>query len=195
MTTVYRNLSDAELTLLLKEADEVAFTEIYNRHWKLIYVHVYKMLRDEDEAKDVVQVVFGNLWIKAASIKNNLNISGLLYTSARNKVFDLIEKNKVRNDYIGEIAVFMSDHANEKVDTIDEKRILQILEREIQKLPPKMKEIFELSRKENLSHKEIAARLNISEQTVKKQVQNALKVIKPKLNDLGLSIAVLLLMR
>lgn len=195
VTTVYRNLSDAELTLLLKEGDEVAFTEIYNRHWKLIYVHVYKMLRDEDEAKDVVQEVFGNLWIKAASIKNNLNISGLLYTSARNKVFDLIEKNKVRNDYIGEIAVFMSDHANEKVDTIDEKRILEILEREIQKLPPKMKEIFELSRKENLSHKEIAARLNISEQTVKKQVQNALKAIKPKLNDLGLSIAVLLLMR
>ena len=119
VTTVYRNLSDAELTLLLKEGDEVAFTEIYNRHWKLIYVHVYKMLRDEDEAKDVVQEVFGNLWIKAASIKNNLNISGLLYTSARNKVFDLIEKNKVRNDYIGEIAAFMSDHANEKVDTID----------------------------------------------------------------------------
>ena len=58
-----------------------------------------------------------------------------------------------------------------------------------------MREIFELSRKENLSHKEIAAQLGISEQTVKKQVQNALKVIKPKLNDLGVSIAFLLLLR
>lgn len=193
--TIYRNLSDAELTLLLKEGDEVAFTEIYTRHWKLIYTHVYKMLRDEDEAKDVVQEVFGNLWIKAASIKNNLNIAGLLYTAARNKVFDLIEKNKVRSDYIGEIANFMSDHSTEKIDTIDEKRILEILEREIQTLPPKMKAIFELSRKENLSHKEIAVRLRISEQTVKKQVQNALKVIKPKLNDMGLSIAFLLLLR
>ena len=192
---IYHKLQDTELVTLLKDRDEEAFTEIYNRHWKLIYAHVYKMLRDEDEAKDIVQEVFGNLWIKAASIKSNLNISGLLYTAARNKVFDLIEKNRVRADYIGEIAAFLSDPVNTQLETIDEKRILEILEREIQKLPPKMREIFELSRKENLSHKEIAAKLNLSEQTVKKQVQNALKVIKPKLNDLGVSIAFLLLLR
>jgi RNA polymerase sigma-70 factor (family 1) len=192
---IYHKLQDTELVTLLKDRDEEAFTEIYNRHWKLIYAHVYKMLRDEDEAKDIVQEVFGNLWIKAAFIKSNLNISGLLYIAARNKVFDLIEKNKVRADYIGEIAAFLSDPVNTQLETIDEKRILEILEREIQKLPPKMREIFELSRKENLSHKEIAAKLNLSEQTVKKQVQNALKVIKPKLNDLGISIAFLLLLR
>lgn len=195
MITVYSNLPDSTLTALLKEGDQVAFTEIYNRHWKLIYAHVYKMLRDEDDAKDVVQEVFGNLWIKAASIKNTSNISGLLYTAARNKVFDLIEKNKVRNDYIGEIARFVADPLNEKIDSIDEKRILEILEREIEKLPPKMKQIFELSRKEDLSHREIASLLGISEQTVKKQVQNALKAIKPKLNDVGIGIAVLLLLR
>jgi len=193
--TDYRNLPDTELTALLKEADRNAFTEIYNRNWKLIYAHVYKMLRDEDDAKDVVQEVFGNLWIKAASLKHTNNISGFLYTAARNKVFDLIEKNKVRSDYLGEIASFVSDSSIEKIDTIDEQRILEILERELQKLPPKMKEIFELSRKENLSHKEIAAKLDISEQTVKKQVHNALKVIKPKLNDMGISIAVLILLR
>ena len=192
---MYSNLPDTTLTSLLKEGDRVAFTELYNRHWKLIYAHVYKMLRDEDEAKDVVQEVFGNLWIKAATIKSNLNVSGLLYTAARNKVFDLIEKNKVRSDYIGEIASFVSDPANKNIDTIDEKRIMEILERELQKLPPKMKEIFELSRKDDLSHKEIAAKLNISEQTVKKQVQNALKLIKPKLNDMGISIAILMLLR
>lgn len=193
--SVYSKLPDTELTTLLKDGDQFAFTEIYNRHWKLIYAHVYKMLRDEDDAKDVVQEVFSNLWLRAASIKNTANVSGLLYIAARNKVFDLIGKNKVRADYIGEIASFMSDSGNAQVDTIDEKRILEILEREIQKLPPKMREIFELSRKEDLSHKEIASKLNISEQTVKKQVQNALKVIKPKLNDMGISIAFLLLLR
>lgn len=191
----YSALPDPELTTLLKEGDETAFTEIYNRYWKLIYAHVYKMIREEDDAKDVVQEVFSNLWLKAASIKSNTNISGLLYTAARNRVFDLIEKNKVRSDYIGEIAAFLSDPRNDQVDTIDEKRILEILEREIQKLPPKMREIFELSRKEDLSHKEIASKLNISEQTVKKQIQNALKAIKPKLNDVGVGIWILLFFR
>lgn len=193
--TVYSQFPDTELTTLLKAGDQAAFTEIYNRHWRLIYAHVYKLLRDEEEAKDVVQEVFGNLWLKASAIKSDVNIAGLLYVSARNKVFDLIERNKVRTDYIGEIAKFLSDPVNSQVDTLDEKRILEILDREIQKLPAKMREIFELSRKENLSHKEIAAQLGISEQTVKKQVQNALKVIKPKLNDLGVSIAFLLLLR
>ncbi|QDW23361.1 RNA polymerase sigma factor [Pedobacter sp. KBS0701] len=191
----YSKFPDEKLASLLKEGDKQAFAEIYHRYWKLIYAHVYKMLRDEEDSKDVVQEVFGNLWIKAESIKHNTNISGLLYTSARNRVFDLIEKNKVRSDYIGEIASFMSDPVNHQVDAIDEKRILEILEREIQKLPPKMREIFELSRKENLSHKEIASKLNISEQTVKKQVQNALKAIKPKLNDIGIGIGILLLLR
>ncbi|MDR6783825.1 RNA polymerase sigma-70 factor (family 1) [Pedobacter africanus] len=191
----YSKLPDTELAVLLTRGDQAAFTEIYDRYWKLIYTHVYKMLRDEEDAKDIVQEVFGNLWIRAASIKNNANISGLLYIAARNKVFDLIERNKVRSDYIGEIASFISERGNDQVDTIDEKRIIEILEREIQKLPPKMREIFELSRKDNLSHKEIAAKLNISEQTVKKQVQNALKAIKPKLNDMGVSIVMLLLMR
>lgn len=193
--TAYFKLPDPELASLLKEGNREAFAEIYNRHWKLIYAHVYKMLRDEEDAKDIVQEVFGNLWIKASSIKNNSNLSGFLYTSARNRVFDLIEKNKVRSDYIGEITSFVSDPMNDQVTSIDEKRILEILEREIQKLPPKMREIFELSRRDSLSHKEIAAKLNISEQTVKKQVQNALKVIKPKLNDAGVGIAVLLLFR
>ena len=195
MIAAYSKLPDTELTTLLKEGDQDAFTEIYNRYWKLIYAHVYKMLRDEDDAKDIVQEVFGNLWLKAATIKTNANVSGLLYIAARNKVFDLIGKNKVRTDYIGEIASFISDPVNNQVDTIDEKRIIEILEREIQKLPPKMREIFELSRKDNLSHKEIASKLNISEQTVKKQVQNALKVIKPKLNDAGVGIAMLLFFR
>lgn len=192
---VYSALPDPELTALLKEGDENAFTEIYNRYWKLIYAHVYKMIRAEDDSKDVVQEVFSSLWLKAAAIKDNTNISGWLYVAARNRVFDLIEKNKVRSDYVGEIAAFLSDPKNQQVDTIDEKRILEILEREIQKLPPKMREIFELSRKDDLSHKEIASMLNISEQTVKKQIQNALKAIKPKLNDMGISIAVLLLFR
>ncbi|MBB5441267.1 RNA polymerase sigma-70 factor (ECF subfamily) [Pedobacter sp. AK017] len=191
----YSTCSDQELTDLLKSGDRHAFTELYNRYWKLIYAHVYKMLRDEDDAKDIVQEVFGNLWIKASSIKSNINISGLMYTSARNRVFDLIEKNKVRFDYLGELAEFLSDTDSMQIETIDEKRIIEILEREIQNLPPKMRAIFELSRKENLSHREIASKLNISEQTVKKQVHNALKVIKPKLNDAGISIAILIMMR
>ncbi len=188
-------LSDQELTDLLQSGDQRAFTEIYNRYWKLIYAHAYKILKNDEDAKDIVQEVFSSLWTKSASIKHNANIAGLLYIAARHKVFDLIEKNRVRFDYIGEISVYLKDHADTQLETIDEKRILEILDREINNLPPKMRKIFEMSRKQDLSHREIATELGISEQTVKKQVQNALKVIKPKLTDAGISVAVLLLLR
>lgn len=191
----YSTHSDQELTDLLKAGDQRAFTEIYNRYWKLIYAHVYKMLKSDEDAKDIVQEVFSGLWTKSASIKHHANIAGLLYVAARNKVFDLIEKNRVRFDYLGEIAVYLKDQADTQLETIDEKRILEILDREIANLPPKMRAIFEMSRKQDLSHREIATELGISEQTVKKQVQNALKVIKPKLNDAGISVAVLMLLR
>ncbi|MNI91450.1 RNA polymerase sigma factor [compost metagenome] len=66
---------------------------------------------------------------------------------------------------------------------------------EIAKLPAKMREVFELSRLEDLSHREIAERLNISESTVKKQVQNALKILKARLshyNSLGIMLLIFL---
>lgn len=181
-----------ELTDLLREGDRYAFTEIYNRYWNVMYAHVYKMLRDEEEAKDVIQEIFSNLWLKASHIKSSHNLAGLLYTMARNRVFNLIEQDRVRSDYVRSIAAFASQADSGAVEQVDEKQLMAVIEHEIQNLPLKMREIFELSRKDNLSHKEIANKLNLSYQTVKKQVQNALKIIKPKIDGLGISIAVLL---
>src|SRR5690606_13106116 len=91
-----------------------------------------------------------------------------------------VAQNKVRNDYLSSVAAFITNTTNDAL-LFDEREILEIVENEIRNLPPRMREIFELSRKDNLSHKEIAEKLNLSDQTVKKQVQNALKIIKNKL--------------
>lgn len=67
---------------------------------------------------------------------------------------------------------------------IREKQLAALIEKGISDLPPKMKEVFELSRKQKLTHKEIAEKLNLSEQTVKKQVNNALKILRVKLGTM-----------
>ncbi|RAJ37036.1 RNA polymerase sigma factor [Pedobacter cryoconitis] len=192
---MYGEYSDSELIELLKSGDRLAFTEIYNRYWSVLYAQVYKMLRDQDDAKDVIQEIFSKLWINAAAIKSNHNLGGLLYTAARNKVLNSIEKSKVRHDYAKSIAAFVSETDPDTIDKLDEKRLSKIIEHEIQSLPPKMREIFEMSRKENLSHKEIAEKLNLSDQTVKKQVQNALKIIRPRIEQIGFSLAILIIFR
>lgn len=192
---LYINHSDPELTELIKSGDKLAFTELYKRYWSVIYAHVYKMLRDRDDAQDIVQEVFSNLWLKSSTINPAANVSGLLYTAARNRVLDLIKHDLVKNDYLSSFSDFMTTVDPNTVDQVDEKILHALIEEEIQKLPPKMREIFEMSRKDNLSHKEIAERLHISDQTVKKQVQNALKIIKPKLHGLGISISLLIILR
>lgn len=182
----YGQYSDEQLLSLLRVRDQRAFTEIYDRYWGWAYAHIYKMLCDEEEAKDGVQEVFSKLWLKAPEIKSNHNLKGLLFCSARNLVFNLMEKNRVRQDHMKSLLSFANTVAPNTVDRIDEKQLAVLIESEIQKLPPKMREVFELSRNEQLSHEEIAHKLNISYQTVKKQVQNALKVIRPKINHFGM---------
>ena len=182
----YPECSDEELMDLLKQQDQFAFTEVYNRYWTFVYSHIFKMLKDEEEAKDSVQEVFSNLWLKADQLKSNQNLAGLLYRSSRNHVFNLIEKNQVRQNHIQSLTEFVNTVDPNTVDQIDEKQLQAIIELEIAKLPPKMRRIFELSRKDELSHQEIAHKLDLSYQTVKKQVQNALKIIRPKINHFGL---------
>src|SRR5690349_2582155 len=110
---VYSNFSDEELTVLLKQEDQIAFTEIYNRYWAEMYYHTFRMLRDEDSSKDVVQDVFSTLWLKSASLNVNTKLSGHLYISVRNKVLNLVAQNKVRNDYLSSVAVFITESTND----------------------------------------------------------------------------------
>ncbi|KIO74608.1 RNA polymerase sigma 70 [Pedobacter lusitanus] len=191
---MYSKFSDQHLLGLLKEGDEAAFTEIYDRYWKVMYLHVFRMLRDEEEAKDVIQELFSTFWLKKETIQST-NISGYLYVAARNKVLNLVQQNKVRSDYLTSLGSFSHEMSNVTLDQLDEKDLANALEREIAKLPDKMRIIFELSRKENLSHKEIALKLGLSDKTVKKQISNALKLIRSNLGVAGASILWLIFLR
>ncbi|WP_342331382.1 RNA polymerase sigma-70 factor [Pedobacter sp. FW305-3-2-15-E-R2A2] len=177
--------SDQELVTLLKNGNQAAFTEIYDRYWRIMYGHVYKMLLDEEESKDVIQELFSSLWINSDRIPDQLNLSGYLYVMAKNKVLNLIRKNKFQTAYLNSLAKFINEASTVTMDELNERDLAAAIEREIQSLPPRMKQVFELSRKENLSYKEIAERLGTSEETVKKQVHNSIKAIKHHLKASG----------
>ncbi len=179
---IYNELSDADLVSLLKAGDHLAYTEIFRRYYHLMYVHAYKKLRDEEEAKDVIQELFATLWTKRETDFITTNLAGYLYTSVRNRILDLFAHQQVESKYMLSLKDFIETDGNNTTDyRIREKELIAYIDKEIQALPPKMREVFELSRKSNLSHREIAELLNLSEQTVSKQVTNALKVLRSKL--------------
>jgi RNA polymerase sigma-70 factor (family 1) len=179
---VYQTLSDTELSDLLRDSNHAAYTEIYKRYFHLLYVHAYKKLRDEEQAKDVIQDLFTSLWIKRNTNFIGSNLGGYLYTAVRNKIFDLFAHDKVKVNYTLSFNDFISFRTVSDTDyLIREKQLKAYIEKEIQALSPKMRLIFEMSRKEHRSHREIADILNTTENNVSKQIQNALKILRTKL--------------
>lgn len=188
---LYSDLPDVELFDLVQENDHCAYTEVYNRYSRLLYTHAYKKLGDRELARDLVQDLFTTLWIKREEIFIQSVLSTYLYTALRNKILDYHAHQTVATGYLS----YLENYSFAKNDLTDhlvrQKQLASLIEQEIAALPDKMRHIFELSRKQHLSHKEIAAELDISEQTVRKQIQNALKIMRPKLGIL-LALAFLL---
>lgn len=188
----YGSLSDLELMDLLKSSDGIAYTELYNRYSGALYVHAYNKLRNKEEAKDAVQELFTKLWSNREKLSLNSNVISYLYAAVRNNVFRIIERKGLQSSYITSILHFAEQKNSITDHLVREKMLSAMIEREIAALPAKMREVFLLSRKANLSHKEIGVQLNLSQATVKKQINNALKILRVKL---GIWVYLLLLMR
>ena len=175
------SITDTELVSLLQEGNKEAYEEIYHRFKGVLYIHAFRMLQDQEEAKDVVHEIFSRIWTKRGQLNFTIGLSAYLYTSVRNLILDQIAHRKVESDYLSSLQAFIraDDYITDHL--IREKELVAMIDREIAALPPKMREIFELSRKANLTHRQIAEQLGISEKTVKKQVNNALKTLRLKL--------------
>jgi RNA polymerase sigma-70 factor (ECF subfamily) len=175
--------SDDRLLELLSEDNRKAFDLIYSRYWQLLFVYVAKVVTDRDEAKDIVQEIFVSLWLRRANLTEIVSLKAYLLTAARYKGLNYIKDNISRGKYLESLKTFFdygSDAVNEQM-AVNELSV--IIDREIENLPPKMREVFILSRKENLSHKLISEKLLISDKTVKKQINNVLKHFRLKLAE------------
>jgi RNA polymerase sigma-70 factor (ECF subfamily) len=178
--------SDANLWLLVREGDEAAFKEIFERYNALLYSHVINKLDDEDEARDMVQDIFIALWEKRSTI-HEVNIAGYLFTAARNKILNSIRHRKVISKFEKDFRNFAGDHAVNNVEHSIYKRELEaIIEMEIAALPERMREVFELSRKGCLAHQEIADQLGISKHTVNDHIKASLKILRLKVKIISL---------
>lgn len=175
-------LTDIELASFMKRGSSEAFEEIFRRYNRLLYTHAYNKLRDREEAKDIVQEVFANLWSKSQQYElSTTNLSGYLYASVKNRIFDILSKKRSASNYLLSLQDYIDQHDLQTDYRVREQQLQGIIEKAIDSLPPRMKLVFELSRKEHLSHKEIAQQLNISDQTVTDQIKKALKILRTKL--------------
>lgn len=177
------SLPDDVLLERLAQDDPHAFSALFHRYWEPLFVNVVKIVQNEAEAEDVVQEIFLSLWNRRKEVSIDGSPAAYLHTAARYKSINYIRKNITKHNYLAilsETAVHSTSLSPEM--QMQFKELQNVLNTTIQNLPPKMKEAYQLSRKENLSHNEIAEKMGISSETVKKHIQRALQIIKEALS-------------
>lgn len=182
VSSAYQAYPDSALVSLIKIGDHEAFTEIYNRYGGLMYRHAYAVLKDTDACNDLVQDVFLTLWNKREAVQI-ATVSNYLFKAVKNRVLDTISREQVAEKYVDSIRDFANEGSWAIEESVRERELLAIIAAEKAKLPPRMRKIYELNREQDLSYSEIGEQLDISEKTVKKQVHNALRVIRLKISS------------
>ena len=158
----------------IQNGDRRAFKTVIGSYYNEIYWYAKSLCRDEVLAKDLVQEAFFKLWKKRAKIKEGTIIKGWLYKSVRNNFLDHIKKYK-KETYLFETTYAETlGHIMEREYEEDVKRKVLIVEKEIERLPNKCKQVFRLSKKEGLTNIEIAEHLGISIKTVEGHLTKAL---------------------
>ncbi len=183
MDQVYPDMQsddDKMLILRIQQGDNDAFTLFYERHRTSMYLSAYHLLKDEDNAHDAVQELFMKVWQSAAQIDPASNIKGYLYTILRNRILSNMSRSKYFEKYVNSYLAFEQQYPCSTEETVLVRELQHILEDKIAKLPPKMREVYELSWDGQLSNKEIAEKLNISEGTVKQHKHQATRILRSK---------------
>ena len=178
MTADYSNLTDTELFLLLKQDDGRAFDEMYERYFILLLNAAFKRLQSKEDALEIVQDLFVQLYFKRKQIEHSYNIGGYLQMMLRNKIIDRFREQLVRKKHIYQLQQFKTETTADAEDKLDVKILEQKINEVIDQLPDKCREVFLLSRFHNLSHQAIAEKLNISQSTVEKHIMKAIRIVK-----------------
>lgn len=155
--------------------DPVAFEKIYNQYWSKLYLAAYNVLRNRQAAEDIVQEVLVQLWFNKEKTKI-ANLGAFLHTAVRYKVFDAIRLGKVKQNFL--LNAKEGPLCNDTEEQYREKELKGLLHQRISSLPEKCREIFILSRNQQLSTKEIAQRLGVTPKTVENQLTIAIKRIR-----------------
>ena len=176
--------SNTELVRLLKRGDMKAFDIIYEKYSRRLYGFVFRYVKQDADTEEIVQDVFIKIWKSRTKIDVYSSFESFLFTIAHNATVNLLKKRATEQKYIEHVKTLqIINESYELTDEIHYKELEQKFLGLLDELSPRQKEIFQLSREEGLSNKEIADKLGISIQTVKNHLVTTLSFLRNKLDN------------
>lgn len=180
------NLTDSELFEAILLDNEQAFNQLFERHWFKVYSIAHRYVKDEETALEISHDIFLNIWTKRHQL-NIISFKSYVITAAS---YHGIRKKQTQKaipvtyveDYEYTEDTQSDRHAHNQGEiNIDEKEINETVDHLLEELPKRCREIYHMSRRDNLSITEIAEKLNISKRTVENQLTIALKHLRTSL--------------
>jgi RNA polymerase sigma-70 factor (family 1) len=173
---------DTHLFHQIATGNETAFREIFHKYTSKLYPAVFKIVKDQNEAEEIIQNLFLKLWLKKETLTEIENPGAWLYRVASNLALSSLRKQaQVRAS-----AKIIQHQYNEEehiTPELDAKELNQLVNEAIQQLPAGRRQIYTLSRQQGMNRQEIATQLGVSESTVKNQLSSALKFIQQYINS------------
>jgi RNA polymerase sigma-70 factor (ECF subfamily) len=175
--------TDAKLFSLVKKGDKEAFDCIYRKYWPVLLDEAFRRLKSREESEEIVQELFIYLWVNRERIQLTHSFSTYISTALKYRVFNHIRRSVVEEKHLTHM-VKNGSHSTEMVEeSVLYNELQSAYEKEIKNLPERCRIVYQLRREEDLSFKEIADRLDISVNTVDKQLGKALKRLREKLKE------------
>ena len=167
----------------LKTGKHVVYKQLFMAFYTPLCNYAFSILKDDEEAEDIVQKTFCMLWDKREIIEIKTSVKSYLYRIIHNECLNKIRQNKIRAEH-NQIYVSEKDTSTNDVEgAFIGNELKQRISVAIDKLPPRCREVFVKSRMEQLMYSEIAAEMNISVNTVENQMAKALRILRENLKD------------
>lgn len=185
---------ERSLVLRLIDGDEDAFCELYAAYKSRLIYFAMRFLKSREYAEDIFQDAFTIIWQGRRFINPDTSFSSYLYTIVRNRILnqlrDLANQDKFREQIMSQAIDYCNDTKNE----ILANDLQQLISHALQRLTPRQREIFEMSREQQMSHKEIAEALGISVNTVQESISTSLRTLRTYLEKHSVMSAELILL-
>ena len=180
--------SEEELIFRMKNGSEKAFRALYEMYARRLYAFCMQYNKSREDTEEIIQDAFIWIWKSRSTIRQEKTIKNLLFLRVRHYLINAYRKNlnsPVFEDYIEYVNQPAEDDSSSKIE-YDE--FLSRTRSAIERLPETQSKVLTLSRLHGLHNKEIASKLNLSEQTVKNALSMGLKSIKARLFSIGISV-------
>ncbi|AOM76019.1 RNA polymerase sigma factor [Pedobacter steynii] len=185
--------SDDDLKAKLVAGDDSAFSELYERYSAQVYQYIKKFVHSTDLSEDLTQEIFIKIWQCKSKLGEVQSIRAYLFIMARNHTLNSLKKAMRSDVAMAEIVNSFVEERNETEEELLSKEYHEYLERELNALPARTREVFRFCRQQGKSYDEVAMELGISRNAVKNHMVASMKILGASAKrDLGVSLSVLL---